>query len=172
MSDFNEEDVWRDNLECSVQTTFYYSHSIQTTFNFHRVGWVFFPLFCIVFPLLVFLLWYLSSSQNSDLVPDKHLFLSAVRNTSLSWRHKTSHWCISATFSPSQKLLCIILMLHFPLSYFICNLLWEKHCLSEMQVPSPRRCHRRTHTHFLPSLSLQSYSLCRWSSFLKILTYV
>lgn len=71
------------NLECTVQTGFILSQALNSDNIQFSQG--FFSLFCIVFPLLVFLSWYLSSSQTSDLVPDQPLFfISCQKQTSFS----------------------------------------------------------------------------------------
>lgn len=98
----------------------------------------FFPLFCIVFPLLVFLLRYLSSSQTSDPAPEQHLFFASCQKH-IFFLEGTKHPISAFLQSFHRVFFASILMLHFLLSYFICIFLWEKHCLSEMQVPNPRR---------------------------------
>lgn len=70
-------------------------------------------------------------------------FLSAVRNKLLSLegtKRPTGAFLQSFHGVRSFYAANTILMLHFLLSYFMYNFLWEKHCLSERQVPNPRRC--------------------------------
>lgn len=70
-----------DNLACTVQTGFILSQTLNSDNIQFSQGFFSFVLYCC----LVSLLWYLSSSQTSDLVPDQPLFfISCQKYTSFS----------------------------------------------------------------------------------------